>query len=278
MKVGIAIARLTDTAVIASNSAIFVSAYYSNNSLFYFSTSRDRKAEKLKAQPKEIISTLRVILGLLFMQEKTRNGYVTGLVCLLIFFLFLIFAFNNEFNLSGQIIWVITIFFGALGFGSLWKPDSIGEIATQILKNLSESGEDTSDSHNIQIQEKSSGAVQAMATQGASVTINVDSKKSEVYSLIHTMIKRVNREVPRKTALQLTAGAWVDASLMDFNEISALFNQHSDKFRDEDLDMWLEIEKEIKTKNGFFLGKRRQAWFDYLETEYNRLKRLKQTR
>jgi len=210
------------------------------------------------------------------MEDKKKNGYVTGIVCLLIFFILLIFAVNNEWNMSGQIIWVITIFFGGLGVGSLWKPASFGAIATQILKNLSESGKDTSDSHNIQIQENSSGAVQAMATQGASVTINVDSKKSEVYSLIHTMIKRVNREVQRETALQLTAGAWVDASLIDFNKISALFNQHSDKFRDEDLEMWLEIEKEIKTKNGFFFGKDRQEWFDYLEAEYNRLKRLKQ--
>ena len=177
--------------------------------------------------------------------------------------------------MSGQIIWVITIFFGALGVGSLWKPESFGEIATQILKNLSESGEDKSDSHNIQIQEKSSGAVQAMATQGGSLTINVNSKNLEVYSLIHTMIKRVNKKVPRETALELTLGAWVEASLMDFNNISALFNQHSDKFRDEDLDIWLEIENEIKTKNGFFLDKKRQEWFDYLEAKYSRLKRSK---
>ncbi len=87
------------------------------------------------------------------------------------------------------------------------------------------------------------------------------------------MIIRVNREVPRETALKSRVGAWVGASLMDFNNISEVFNQHSDKFRDKDLDMWLEIEKEIKTKNGFFLGKDRQEWFDELEAKYNRLKR-----
>jgi len=212
------------------------------------------------------------------MEDKRKNGYVTGIVCLLIFSIFLIFAINNEFNMSGQIIWAITIFFGGLGFGSLWKPDSIGQIATQILKNFSESGEDTSDSHNIQIQEKSSGAVQAMATQGASLTINVNSKDLEVYSLIHTMIIRVNREIPRETALKLKVGGWVGASLMDFNNISEVFNQHSDKFGDKDLDMWLEIEKEIKTKNGFFLGKDRQEWFDELEAKYNHLRRSKQIR
>jgi len=216
------------------------------------------------------------------MEDKRKNGYVTGIVCLLIFFVFLIFAINNEWNLSGQIIWVITIFFGALGVGSLWKPESFGEIATQILKNLSESGEDKSDSRNIQIQENSSGAVQVIANHGSSITmtpqgssIDISSKDLEVYSRIHTMIKRVNREVPRETALTLTAGAWVEASLMDFNSISALFNQHGDKFRDEDLEMWLEIEKEIKTRNGFSLGKDRQEWFDYLEAEYKRRKRVK---
>jgi len=209
------------------------------------------------------------------MEEETKNGYIAGVVSLLGCFLFGLFAYHNEFNLSGQILWGITVVLGVFGVGSLWKPDSIGQIVAQILKNLSESGGDTSDSHNIQIQENSSGSVQAMATQRASVTINVDSKKSEVYSLIHTMIKRINREVPRETALQLTAGAWVNASLMDFDKISALFNQHSNKFREEDLDMWLEIEKEIKTKNGFFLGKNRQEWFDYLDAEYKRRKKVK---
>ena len=217
----------------------------------------------------------RFIARLLLMEEKTKNGYIAGVVSIIGCFLFGLFAYHNEFNLTGQILWGITLVLGVFGVGSLWKPDSVGQVVWQLLENLSKSGENTSDSHNIQIQEKSSGAVQAMATQGASVTINVNSKDSEVYSLIHTMIKRVNREVPRETALQLTAGAWVEASLMDFNSISALFNQHSDKFRDEDLEMWLEIENEIKTKKGFLLGKNRQKWFDYLEDEYNHLKKSK---
>jgi hypothetical protein len=209
------------------------------------------------------------------MEEKRKNGYIAGVVSLLGCLLFGLFAYHNEFNLTGQILWGITLVLGVFGVGSLWKPDSVGQVVWQILKNLSESGKDTSDSHNIQIQEKSSGAVQAMATQGASVTINLSSKDLEPYSLIHTMIIRVNKQVPRETALQLTSGAWVDASLVDFDKISAVFNQHIDKFRDEDLDMWLEIENEIKTKNGFLLGKKRQEWFDYLEANYNRLKKSK---
>jgi hypothetical protein len=112
--------------------------------------------------------------------------------------------------------------------------------------------------------------------------LNVEPKKSigkveeispliEVYSPIHAMIVRVNKEIPRETALQLTVGAWVKASLIDSGNISAVFNQHNDKLRNRDLEMWLEIEKEIKEEKGFFLGKDRQKWFDELEAEYNRL-------
>lgn len=98
-----------------------------------------------------------------------------------------------------------------------------------------------------------------------------ESKLMEVYSPIHAMIVRVNREIPREVALNGTVGAWVRASLIDFKDISAVFNQHNDKLRKKDLDMWLEIEKEIKVRNGFWLNKDRQTWFDELEAEYNRL-------
>ena len=60
----------------------------------------------------------------------------------------------------------------------------------------------------------------------------------------------------------------VDIDDVDFN-ISSVFNQHTYEFRNKDLEMWLEIEKEIKERNGFFLGNDRQKWFDELEAEYN---------
>jgi len=94
----------------------------------------------------------------------------------------------------------------------------------------------------------------------------------EVYSPIHAMIVRVNTEVPRQQALQGSVGVLVRASLIDFNNISAVFNKHIDKFRDKDLKMWIDIENEIKAGNGFYLGRDRQEWFDELEAEYNRLK------
>jgi len=115
--------------------------------------------------------------------------------------------------------------------------------------------------------------------QGKSIAISAQSQTlkdvtgtlAEVYSPIHAMIVRVNGEIPRETALRGTVGGWVSASLMDFGIISAVFNQHNDKLRNRDLEMWLEIEKEIKKGQGFFLGQDRQKWFDELEAEYNRL-------
>jgi hypothetical protein len=97
------------------------------------------------------------------------------------------------------------------------------------------------------------------------------NKLKEVYSPIHSMIVRVNKEIPREDALQLTVGGFVKASLIDLNSISAVFSQHAHELSDKDLEMWLEIEKQIKAKNGFFLGKDVQRWFDELEAEYNRL-------
>jgi hypothetical protein len=85
--------------------------------------------------------------------------------------------------------------------------------------------------------------------------------KMQVYSPIHAMIVRVNNEIPRETAHKMTVGAWVSASLIDSRKISEAFDQHSSEFRDEDLKMWIEIEKEIKSRNGFFLGQDRQKWF-----------------
>jgi hypothetical protein len=100
-------------------------------------------------------------------------------------------------------------------------------------------------------------------------------KLIEVYSPIHAMIVRVNKKIPREKALGLTLGEWVQASLIDFDGITKVFNQHNDKLGKRDFDMWLEITKEIeqsKEPKGFFFGKRRQEWFDELEVEYNRLK------
>jgi hypothetical protein len=112
------------------------------------------------------------------MDKKRKDGYVTGLVCLIIFAIFLPTAINIGWNTSGQIFWVFTIVFGGLGVGSLWKPESIGAVVSQLLKNLAES-EEKSDSHNKQIQKESSGSVQVMASDEAEVNINVPSAEKK---------------------------------------------------------------------------------------------------
>jgi hypothetical protein len=114
-------------------------------------------------------------------------------------------------------------------------------------------------------------AIRGKTREKEKVDTVLDRKLTEVYSPIHAMIAAVNSEIPRGSVLQLTVGAWVKASLVDFNNISAVFNQHVHELRDKDLEMWLKIEKEIKQRGGFYLGKDRQEWFDELEAEYNRL-------
>lgn len=69
----------------------------------------------------------------------------------------------------------------------------------------------------------------------------------------------------------MTVGGFVKASAMDYKGISTLFHQHNQMFRTKDVDMWLDIEKEIRDKEGFFLGRDRQRWFDELETTYQQL-------
>lgn len=97
------------------------------------------------------------------------------------------------------------------------------------------------------------------------------TEKLAVYSPIHAMIVRINNEFPREQALEGSVGAFIRASLIDFNNISVVFNKHIDKFRDKDLKMWIDVEKEIKASNGFYLGRDRQEWFDELDAEYRRL-------
>jgi hypothetical protein len=113
------------------------------------------------------------------MDRKRKEGYVTGLGCLVIFAFFIPIAISTGWNTSGQIFWVFAILFGGLGFGSLWKPDLVGAIASEFVKNLSKgSEEESSDSHDKQIQKKSSG-VQVMAHDQSNVHIIVHSGKKK---------------------------------------------------------------------------------------------------
>jgi hypothetical protein len=114
------------------------------------------------------------------MDEKRKEGYVTGLGCLVIFAVFMPIAISTGWNTSGQIFWVFTVLFGGLGFGSLWKPDSVGAVTSQFLRNFARSEEEgSSDSHDSQIQKRSSGSVQVMAHDQSNVNITVHSGKKK---------------------------------------------------------------------------------------------------
>ena len=143
--------------------------------------------------------------------------------------------------------------------------DSVNDVKGMIVKELAEAG------YNVGSRKEKAKKDPKPATDISIVktpSLFDHDKLIEVYSPIHAMIVRVNREIPRGFGL---IGSWVKASLIDFNSISALFNQHNDKLRNRDLEMWLEIEKEIKAGNGFYLNEDRQAWFDELEAKYNQL-------
>ena len=92
------------------------------------------------------------------------------------------------------------------------------------------------------------------------------------YSPIHTLIVRVNNQVPRYKALypQNKVGYRLDSSSIDVSKISATISQNmgGDGFTDKDLEMWIEIEEEIKRDNHFYLGNDRQKWFDELEAKF----------
>lgn len=119
------------------------------------------------------------------MDEKTKEGYVTGVVCI---FVFALFAYFTYISISNQptavILGIFAVLFGGLGFGSIWKPNSIGAITTRILNNFARNSETaSSDSHDKQVQKESSG-VQVMSHDQSSVNIVVHSgKKGQVDNL-----------------------------------------------------------------------------------------------
>lgn len=211
------------------------------------------------------------------MDEKRRQGYVTGIVCFIIASILIILVNNFEWNASyNETFWILSLIFGLIGIGSISKPEFIGGVVMEVLKRLLPKREDVSESHVTQIQHQSPHSMQMSARDNAQININMDgmdardSEALQVYSQLHTMLLRINRAIPRETARRMTVGGYIQASTIDYNTISTVFNQHSAKFRARDVDMWLDIEKEINSKNGFFLGRDRQRWFDELEAEYHR--------
>ncbi len=113
------------------------------------------------------------------MNKKTKDGYYAGMVCLVVFG---VLAYCTVSSVSsGTAFWIFAIFstpFGILGFGSLVKPDSIGDLGLHILESIGRGEKGGSDSHDKQIQKRSSG-VQVMSHDQSKVNIILNSDKEQ---------------------------------------------------------------------------------------------------
>lgn len=140
------------------------------------------------------------------MDEKRKDVYVAGAVCVVIFFIFLGFIVISASSMSGQTLWILrvfTAFLGVLGFGSLLKPDSfIGAIASELLKRMAKNAGERSDSHDKQVQKKSSG-IQIMTHDQSKVIIVPSGKKEQTESL--TEEKEEQKETLRKETIEVSS-------------------------------------------------------------------------
>ncbi len=111
------------------------------------------------------------------MDKETKSGYIAGILFLLVFFAFLSSIINIGLDKLDLLYSILTATFGILGFGSLWKPKTIGAVATALIEMFTKDAEKSSShSHNKQVQRKSSG-VQVMTGDQSNVNVIVHSGK-----------------------------------------------------------------------------------------------------
>lgn len=95
---------------------------------------------------------------------KQRNKYHwAGTVGSVIFLILLIVTINIGWNLTGQILGVLTLFAGVMGIGTFVKPDVFGPLMTKWLDNLQKNFEDGG---NTQSQNRPMNSPQVMTKQG----------------------------------------------------------------------------------------------------------------
>lgn len=94
--------------------------------------------------------------------NKKKKGYKTGGIGVFLGSLFLLLSINMWQTLSGQILILAGIFFGGLGVGSIWKPESIGQIAAEIFEFIDKNTREqvSNDSSQSQNQPRNSPQVQ----------------------------------------------------------------------------------------------------------------------
>ncbi|MDD5700102.1 MAG: hypothetical protein PHH00_02830 [Candidatus Nanoarchaeia archaeon] len=71
-------------------------------------------------------------------EEYKSKGRIAGIISVIICAIFAILVINFGWDLTGQILTAFSALFGILGVGSLIKPESIGQVTSQILHNISQ--------------------------------------------------------------------------------------------------------------------------------------------
>lgn len=121
------------------------------------------------------------------MDKKIKSGYVTGITSLIAAAIFLLFAINSGWNLSGQMFGVFGSVFGILGIGSIWKPSIFGPITAKIIENIAKSFENESN-NNKQNQHNPKNSPQAIA--GRDIKINYTYNEPKRSSKRNKKIKK----------------------------------------------------------------------------------------
>ncbi|XES76270.1 MAG: DUF6650 family protein [Candidatus Bathyarchaeia archaeon] len=125
--------------------------------------------------------------------NKKTNGYVAGIGCGFGFVILLFLAINNAWNTTGQLLWGFTAVFGGLSVGCFFKPETFGAAVSKYFEQLSET-KGTSDSHDKQIQKKSSG-IQVMSHDQSSVKIFLNQPDKEHFKNSKTTEGEIARQV-----------------------------------------------------------------------------------
>lgn len=117
------------------------------------------------------------------MNNKKERGYRAGIFSSLISIIFLIVIVNSSWDLTSQVLTALASLFGLLGLGSFWKPDSIGQIAFQILDNIGKNTQGRNIVEKSNVSKSNIVQVSADNSRGTNITLYVNSKESEIPEL-----------------------------------------------------------------------------------------------
>ncbi len=117
------------------------------------------------------------------MEDSKKNAYITGVIFSFMAIFSIFIAISVGWNMSGQFMSIVGLFFGVLGVGSLWKPESIGQIASQILENMQENSDRQNKSYRKKNQKVNQvihnygNMTNAIDSENTSTTVNNSKKK-----------------------------------------------------------------------------------------------------